>query len=123
MPEPERGEGCALIEVAAAPLNPIDLSIAAGRFYEPATELPYVAGREGLGRVLESDSFAAGVRVYFPMPGGIGGAGAFCERAAPLEEQAIPVPEGVDDALAACLGVAGLAGWLPLPRRKLVLEP
>jgi len=117
VPEPERGEGRALVEVTAAPLNPIDLSIAGGRFYERATELPYVPGNEALGRVLESDSLSAGTRVYFPMPGGLGGAGAFSERAAPLEEQAITVPDGVDDALAACLGVAGLAAWLPLEWR------
>ena len=122
MPEPERGEGCTLVEVAAAPLNPIDLSIAAGRFYEGPAELPYIAGKEGLGRVLEADSLATGARVYFPMPGGLGGAGSFSERAAPLEERAIAVPDGVDDSLAACLGVAGLAAWLPLEWRARLRE-
>jgi NADPH2:quinone reductase len=117
VPEPPRGEGSALVEVTAASLNPIDLSIAAGRFYEPATELPYIAGKEGLGRVLEADSLARGTRVYFPMPGGLGGPGSFSERAAPVEERLIAVPDGVDDPLAACLGVAGLAAWLALEWR------
>ena len=117
VPDPVRGEGEALVEVTAAPLNPIDLSIAAGRFYSRPTELPYIAGREGVGRVLEGDGFAPGSRVYFPMPGGLGGPGSLCERAAASEERAIAVPEGVDDAVAACLGIAGLAAWLPLEWR------
>ena len=75
VPDPVRGEGEALVEVKAASLNPIDLSIAAGRFYSKATELPYIAGREGVGRVLESDAIPPGSRVYFPMPGGLGGPG------------------------------------------------
>lgn len=117
VPEPEAGDGRAIVEVSAAPLNPIDLAIAAGRFYQPATELPYIPGKEGLGRVVEGESLARGTRVYFPMPGGLEGPGALAERAAPAEERAIPVDEEVDDALAACLGVAGLAAWLPLEWR------
>lgn len=117
VPEPERGEGRALVEVTAAPLNPIDLSIAAGRFYQPPTELPYIAGKEGVGRVLDADSLGPGTRVYFPMPGGLAGPGSLAERAAPVEGRMITVPGGVDDPLAACLGVAGLAAWLPLEWR------
>jgi NADPH:quinone reductase len=32
LPEPEREAGSALVEVTAAPLNPIDISIGSGRF-------------------------------------------------------------------------------------------
>jgi NADPH2:quinone reductase len=122
VPEPVRREREALIEVTAAPLNPIDVSIAAGRFYSKATELPYIAGREGVGRVLEGDRITPGSRIYFPMPGGLGGPGSFCERAAASEARAIAVPEGVDDAVAACLGIAGLAAWLPLEWRARLRE-
>ena len=38
-----------LIEVTAAPLNPVDLSIASGRFYGGTPPLPYVPGGEGIG--------------------------------------------------------------------------
>lgn len=117
VPEPRRAAGQALVEVAAAPLNPIDLSIASGRFYTPASEVPYIPGKEGVGRVLEADSLVAGARVYFPMPGGLGGPGALAERAAVDESAAIELPDVLDDATAASLGVAGLAAWLPLEWR------
>lgn len=114
-PEPAGGE--ALIEVTAAPLNPIDLAIAAGRFYGGVPEVPYVPGMEGVGRVLEGDSQAAGATVRFETPGGLGGQGSIAERAVTAEERLIELPEGTDDALAACLGVAGLAAWLALEHR------
>ena len=110
------------MEVTAAPLNPIDLSIGSGRYYQQASALPYVAGKEGVGRILEADATPAGTRVYFPMPGGLGGPGSFCERAAAAEEGLLEVPDGVDDPLAACFGVAGLAAWLPLEWRAELTE-
>lgn len=117
VPEPERGEGQALVAVTAAPLNPIDISIATGRFYQRPSELPYVAGKEGVGEVLEGERLEPGTRVYFTAPGGLGGPGSLSERASAREDATYPVPEGVDDALAACLGIAGLAAWLPLEWR------
>jgi NADPH:quinone reductase len=115
VPEPERGEGQALVEVTAAPLNPIDLSIAAGRFYGGTPDLPYVPGREGVGRVLEADQVPAGSRVRFDA-GGAGG-GALAERALTAESALLDVPEGVDDATGACLGIVGLTAWLALEWR------
>jgi len=112
-PEPARGEGQALIDVGAAPLNPIDLAIASGGFYAGRPEVPYVPGKEGVGTVVEGDSLSPGTRVYFRMPGGLGGsAGALAERVAAAEAEAIELAGGVDDALAACFGTAGLAAWL-----------
>jgi NADPH:quinone reductase len=117
VPEPERGEGEALVEVSAAPLNPVDLSISDGRFYQPPSELPYVAGKEAVGRVVEGSALAPGARVYVQTPGGLGGPGSLCERVAVAESRTIGVRDGVDDATAACLGVAGLAAWVPLESR------
>ena len=122
VPDPVRGEGQALVEVTAAPLNPIDLSTAAGRFYGGLPDVPYVPGKEGLGRVLEGDSLAAGTRVWFTAPGGHGDGGALAELATPSEAAAVEVPDGTDDALAAALGTAGLAAWLALERRAKVRE-
>lgn len=122
VPEPERGDGHALVEVAAAPLNPIDVSIASGRFYQRPAELPYVAGKEAVGRILEAGTLAPGTRVYITMPGGLGGPGSFCERAAAPEDGMVTVPDGVDDPLAACFGIAGLAAWLPLEWRAELRE-
>jgi NADPH2:quinone reductase len=113
VPEPQRGEGQALVEVTAAPLNPVDLSIAAGRYFAGSPETPYVAGREGVGRVLEAESLPAVSRVYFDAAR----PGTFAERVVIDEEVAVPLPEGVDDALAGCFGIAGLAAWLALEDR------
>ncbi len=120
--EPER-RGRALLEVLAAPVNPIDLAVAGGTFYADGPELPYVAGKEGVGRVLEAERLAAGTRVYFTAPGGVGGAeGAMADRAACDEGELIELPDGVEDALAACFGIAGLAAWLPLEWRARLRE-
>ncbi|HEY2600659.1 MAG TPA: zinc-binding alcohol dehydrogenase family protein [Thermoleophilaceae bacterium] len=109
--EPRRGEGQTLIEVLAAPLNPIDISTAAGSYPGGSAEPPYVAGREAVGRVLESDSLNDGTLVY------AAGLGYMAERALVGDGDALVVPEDVDPALAACLGVAGLAAWLAVDWR------
>ena len=115
--EPEGGHGEVLVEITAAPLNPIDLSIASGRFYAGAPEMPYIPGVEGLGRVLEGGHLDRGARVYVEAGGGRGGPGSLAERVAVPQGSLVPVPDGPDDALAACFGVAGLAAWLALEWR------
>jgi NADPH:quinone reductase-like Zn-dependent oxidoreductase len=110
--EPSRGQGQTLIEVTAAPVNPIDLSTAAGTYPGGSPDTPYVTGREGVGRVLESDTFAEGTRVYGA------GLGFMAERVAAGDDQLLELPDdSVEDALAACFGVAGLAAWLSLEWR------
>jgi NADPH2:quinone reductase len=118
----DSGEGDALIEVTAAPVNPIDLAIAAGRFYGGVPDVPYVPGMEGVGHVLEAKSVAAGTHVRFETPGGLGGPGCMAERAVAAEARLIELPENADDAVAACLGIAGLAAWLALEHRARVEE-
>jgi len=121
--EPERGSGRALLEVLAAPVNPIDLAIATGNFHSGAPQTPYTAGKDGVGRVIEGERLAPGSRVYFTSPGGLGGTeGAMAERASCAEEELFPVPDGIDAELAACFGIAGLAAWLPLEWRAKLKE-
>jgi NADPH2:quinone reductase len=109
--EPRRQSGQTLLEVRAAPINPIDLSTAAGRYPGGSPETPYVSGREAVGRVLESDSLSEGARAY------VSGLGFFAERAVTPDENLLEIDAEVDDALAACFGVAGLAAWLALEWR------
>ncbi len=116
---PPRGDGQAIVRVAAAGLNPIDISIGDGRFYGPLPDTPYVAGREGVGTVVEGSQLRPGTRVRFEIPSP---PGAFAELARVDEEAAIELPDGVDEALAAGLGIAGLAGWLAVEWRAR-LEP
>jgi NADPH:quinone reductase len=115
--EPSRGPGQTLIEVSAAPVNPIDLSTAAGTYPGGSPETPYVTGREGVGRVLESDTFAEGTRVYGA------GLGFMAERVAANDDACVEIAgDRPEDALAACFGVAGLAAWLALEWRGDVRE-
>lgn len=116
-PRPERGPGEALVRVAAAALNPLDIHIASGRFYAGPPDVPYVPGKEGVGVVIEADHVPAGTRVWFEARGGIGGGGAMAALAAVEEAKIIPAGGDVDDAAAAALGIAGIAAWNALEWR------
>lgn len=118
VPEPGRGEGEVLLEMLAAPLNPVDLSVASGGFFAGHPPVPYVAGAEGVGRVLAADRLEPGTLVWTGQHGlGIARDGVMAERAVATESLVVPVPEGADPAIAAALGIAGLAGWLPVAWR------
>lgn len=115
----ERDEpvGDVVVDVTAAPVNPVDLSIAAGTFYAgPPLVVPYVPGVEGVGRTAE------GARVWFETAAGFLGDGSMAERAAVDPSRMVELSEDVDDALAGCLGVAGIAAWVPLAHRASVQE-
>jgi NADPH2:quinone reductase len=99
------------VQILAVALNPLDLNIAAGRFYGGHPPLPYVPGCEAVGRL-------DGERMYLFGEGrGIRQNGFLVERTDFPRDLAAPVPEGLDDAVAATCGVAGIAGWLPLSER------
>ncbi|MEV7091188.1 zinc-binding alcohol dehydrogenase family protein [Streptomyces sp. NPDC093085] len=51
------------MKINAASLNPVDLHIAAGRFFDGPPQVPYVPGLEGVGVVERSTSLAPGTRV------------------------------------------------------------
>jgi NADPH:quinone reductase-like Zn-dependent oxidoreductase len=106
--EPTAGPGQALVKVLAAGVNPVDISLSAGRFYAGKPPLPSVAGREGVGLL-------DGERVYFDAP--ILPFGSMAERALIDPRFTFPVPDGVSDGLAVALGIAGLAAWLALSWR------
>ena len=112
--EPQRGEGQALVQVTAAAINPIDIAISLGRHHTGTPEVPYVMGREAVGRVIEGEKLEPGTQIWFqPAPG----VGAFAEYSVADEAQAIVLPNGTDHALAAALGIAGLTGWLAVDWR------
>lgn len=113
LPDPSEGDGEVVVEVLAAPLNPIDVAVGTGRFYGGHPELPYVPGCEAVGRRRDDGTlvwvFGAGL--------GLSRDGGMAELVAAPEEVLCAVPEGADAALAAALGIAGLAGWIPVARR------
>ena len=118
VPDPELGEGQQLVEMLAVPLNPIDINVAAGRYYGGHPSPPFVPGCEGVGRVADS-----GELVWAHGDGlGVRRDGCLAERIAVAAEATFPIPAGVDPALAGALGIAGIAGWLPLAWRVPVRE-
>jgi NADPH2:quinone reductase len=101
-----------VVEILAAALNPIDIAVSRGVYFGGHPALPYVPGCEAVGRTTD------GRTVWFYAGGlGLDRNGAFAERATIGESVAVELPEGVDPALAAALGIAGLAGWLPFAWR------
>ena len=108
VPEPS-GE---TIEVLAAAINPIDVAVSRGVLAIGHPELPYVPGCEAVGR-------AADGRMVWIFGGTLGrtSPGTVAQRAAVGDAHMVEVPDGADPALAAGLGIAGLAGWLPFAWR------
>jgi NADPH2:quinone reductase len=101
-----------VVEVLAAPINPIDLAVSRGVLATGHPELPYVPGCEAVGRTSDG-------RIVWVFGGSLGRttSGAMAERASIGDADAIEVPDRADPALAAALGIAGLAGWLPFAWR------
>lgn len=100
------------IEVLAAPINPIDLAVSRGILAAGHPPLPYVPGCEAVGRTEDG-------RTVWIFGGSLGRTsnGGMAERVALGDAHAVDVPEGADPAVAAGLGIAGLAGWLPFAWR------
>ena len=106
-PEPVPGDGEELVEVTAAPLNNIDRVRADGSHYSvrsgdhgPAG-LPAVPGMLGAGRL------ASGARVLFAAR-----TGAMAQYSVARPELTFPIPDSVDDAVAAAAWNPGLSAWL-----------
>lgn len=104
-------EGDGPVEILAVALNPLDLAVAAGRFYGGHPPLPYVPGCEAVGR-------RDGQRVYLFGEGrGTQHDGFLLERTDFPSASPVPVPDGLDDAQAVVCGIAGVAAWVPVARR------
>jgi len=101
-----------IIEVLAAPINPIDLAVSRGALAIGHPELPYVPGCEAVGRTADG-------KIAWVFGGSLGrtSPGVMAERAAIGDANVVEIPGGADPVLAAGLGIAGLAGWLPFAWR------
>jgi NADPH:quinone reductase len=105
------------LEILAVALNPLDLSIADGRFYGGHPPLPYVPGNEAVGR--RSDG---GLVYLFGEGRGVARDGFLAERVAASEEIELRLPDDVDPALAAAAGIVGVAAWVPVAWKAKVGE-
>ncbi len=104
--DPTPADGRAVVDVSIAGVNPIDIRLASGQLGAPRT--PSVVGLEGVG------ALADGSRVYFGSC--VSPYGSWGERTLIDPARAYPVPDGLDDAVAVAIGIAGIAAWAPLAR-------
>jgi NADPH:quinone reductase-like Zn-dependent oxidoreductase len=117
-PDPRRGPGQALVRVTAAPINPLDLLCGSGTSYFGAQPVPYVPGAQGVGVVQESGTLPAGQRVWFSCDAGMRpGDGSLAQLCLVQEQAMLPLAAGVDDDLAAALGLSAIAAWMALTWR------
>lgn len=97
------------VRIEAVALNPLDVAVGSGVFYGGHPELPYVPGCEAAGRTVD------GTLVYLFGEGrGVSQDGFLAERVTVPESLLLPLPEGTDSAVAAALGIAGVAAWVPV---------
>jgi NADPH2:quinone reductase len=104
LPDPTAGPGQVVVELSAAGLNYIDTYHRSGLYPQ---HLPFVAGLEGAGSVLEIgpgvDRFTPGDRVaWSTCPG------SYAERVTVPTELAVPIPDGVSDQVAAGVMLQGM---------------
>ena len=97
------------VSIEAVALNPIDVAVGNGVFYGGHPPLPYEPGCEAAGRTDDG-----GLVYLFGEGRGSARTGFLVERVEFPAELAIPVPEGIDPAVAAAAGIAGVAGWVPV---------
>jgi NADPH:quinone reductase len=129
VPEPRRQPGEALVRIQAAALNPVELHIWNGHFFDGPPRPPYVIGLEGVGVVEEGERLSPGtrVRVEFVHPG-YGRDGAVAEYAVAPEEpdssdrasqaSVAPIGDELDDTAAAALGVPVFTALMCLERAQ-----
>ena len=108
-PEPVARDDEVLVHVHAAALKPVDKQLAGGSHYARPREVPFVCGTDGVGHLGD------GQRVFF------GGCrppyGAMAQRTVVSKAFVFPVPDGVNDDVAAALPNPGVSAWLALTFR------
>lgn len=111
---PRQTHGTTLVAVVAAPLNPLDLVIASGTFHSVRHDAPYVPGSECVGVVIASATYVPGSWVYAECHASPETPGAIAEQVLVPDSSVLPLPEGLDPVLAAAVGNAGTAAYMPL---------
>ena len=99
LPDPEPGEGEALIKLSAIGVNFIDIYRRAGAY---PVELPCLPGSEGAGEVVALGPGAGGVAVGDRVMVS-GGRGAYAELVVASAKRLVVLPDGYDEVTAAAL--------------------
>jgi NADPH2:quinone reductase len=108
-PDPEPQDGEVLIQVRAVGLHPVVKAIASGSHYMGTSEVPMIPGVDGVGTLPD------GSRVFFGFARKPWG--TMCERTVATRARCLPIPDGLDDAMAAALPNPGMSAWLSLKER------
>lgn len=124
VPTPDPGPAQVLVKVAAASVNPIDVSVRENRFPTPK-QPPKILGSDGAG-VVER----AGADVGAAKPGdrvafsglGIGSEGSYAEYVLIAETQVVHIPDEVSFTDAAAIGMAYPAAYYGLVTRGALHE-
>lgn len=106
-PVPRDGEYA--VRMIASAVNPIDIAMAAGRFYTGLPLLPSVVGQEGVGETADGD------RVYFMNT--VAPHGAMGEIAVVDRSELIQLRDDDVELDVLSIGNAGVAAWLALTLR------
>jgi NADPH2:quinone reductase len=108
-PDPAAGEGEVIVEVRAAGLHPVVKARASGTHYSSDGVVPLIPGVDGVGTLQD------GRRVYF------GAArspyGTMAERTVIPQSMYVPLPDGIEDALAAAVANPGMSAWISIKER------
>src|SRR5882762_3674164 len=114
VPKPQPAKDRVLVHVTAAGVTPLDHTILSGG--HPRAKPPLVLGNEGAGVVEDAgdSGLAAGSRVMFTGPYGVGENGAWQEWLLVRPEHLALVPDAIDDIVAASLPVAYLTAQVTL---------
>src|SRR5689334_3391647 len=116
--EPAGEENRLIVATAAVPITPLDLLCASGTSYFGPPALPYVPGVQGVGVVRSGPPKLVGRHVWFATTAGMApGDGSMSELCAVDEADVVELPPGVDDGVAAALGLSAVAAWEMLEGR------
>lgn len=102
-PEPVAQEDEVIVHVRAAALKPLDKQMASGSHYAAFRELPVVCGMDGVGCLDD------GTRVFFAIPRSP--YGSMAQRTIVSPSHSFPIPDNIDDDIAAAVVNPGLSAW------------
>lgn len=107
--EPVAEAGEVVVRVAAAALSQLARGRAAGTHYSSKGVFPFIAGVDGVGRLDD------GTRVYFVLPRAP--FGAMSELSLVPAGHLLPLPDELDDQMAAVIANPGMSSWAALTER------
>jgi NADPH2:quinone reductase len=113
-PTPQAANGRVLVRVTAAGVTPLEHTVLSGS--HPRAKAPLVLGNEGAGVIEDAGTsgLAVGSRIAFTGAYGVAENGSWEEYVSVRADDLLPIPDDIDDVLAASLPVAYLTAQITL---------